>query len=154
VVKALWTLEGRLRIVAQRIHLGDLMGLNVGILFDQDPECRVGRVPIPADLQCKGKRAVPCMSGGFLLCRGERRLGIAALDFDERERAVMKLREGLQLDGPVDRLLGLIEAVDSVPPQRPARRSSEIPRAMRQPRVPLHRRSSHRFRRRQLSSNG
>jgi hypothetical protein len=39
---------------------------------------------------------------------GERRLRMAALDLDERERLVVLLRTRLQLDGPADRPLGLI----------------------------------------------
>ena len=63
----------------------------VGILFEQNFERRIGRAPIPADLQCEGKRAVPRVSQGLLLCGGERCLGVTALDLDAREGAVMKL---------------------------------------------------------------
>ena len=41
-------LEGLLRIVAQRIDLGDLVGGNVRILLDQRPERRIGRAAVTA----------------------------------------------------------------------------------------------------------
>jgi hypothetical protein len=47
------------------------------------------------------------------LSGGERGLRITALDLDDRERLVIGRRTGLQLDGPADRPLGLIEAVES-----------------------------------------
>ena len=38
---------------------------------------------------------------------------MTALDLDDRELLVTGLGSGLQLEGPLDRLLGLIEAVES-----------------------------------------
>src|SRR5262249_75597 len=97
-------LEGCFGVIAQRVYLGNLVGLGGCILFEQRLERRIGRVPIPTDLQCEGNRAVPLMSTGFLLCSDERSLGIASLDFNDSESVVVKLCERLQLDSPVDGL--------------------------------------------------
>src|SRR5262249_10640793 len=77
--------EGLLRIVAQRVDLRDLVGGAAAVLVDQRLECRIGRTPVGADLRCEGEREVLPDSGGLLLRGGERRLSIAALDFDDCE---------------------------------------------------------------------
>ena len=81
-------------------------------LLDQRLERRIGRAPVAADLPCEGERDVLPHSRRLLLRGGERRLRITALDLDDRERMVKGRRSGLQLDGLVDRPLGLIEAVE------------------------------------------
>jgi hypothetical protein len=58
------------------------------MLVDHRLECRIGGVPVAADLPREGQREVPPPFVGLLLRGGERRLRVAALDLDERESRV------------------------------------------------------------------
>src|SRR5262249_40430272 len=64
------------------------------------------------DLPCLGKRFVLPGPWGLLLCGGECRLSIATLDLNDRQRVVIGIRTGLQLNRAADRPLGLIEPVE------------------------------------------
>jgi hypothetical protein len=90
-------LEGRLRIVAQRVNFRDLKGSNAGILLDQRLECRIGRAPVRANLLCEGERLIVEEPGRLLLSGGERRLGVAALDLNDRELLMRRYSTRLQL---------------------------------------------------------
>ena len=61
-------LEGRLRVVAQRVDFGDLVGGTAGILLDQCPKRRIGCTPVAPDLPCVGRATMSCYTPGGACC--------------------------------------------------------------------------------------
>lgn len=89
-------LEGiLLRIIAQRVDLRDLIGGDPGTFVDQCLGWRIGGIAVTADLPCQGECDVLPLSGGLLLRDGERRLGITALDLNDRQQLMKARRTGL-----------------------------------------------------------
>src|SRR5690348_1363466 len=84
------------------------------MLPDHRVESGVCRSPVTADLASEGERVVFGDDiSDLMLCGIERGLRVAALDLNGRELQMVVRRRGLQLDGPADRPLGLIKAVQT-----------------------------------------
>ena len=82
------------------------------VLVDQRPECRIGRVSVAPDLPCESERYVLPDSTGLLLCGGERCRELPRLISMVASSRVKGTPRRLQLEGPADRPLGLIQLVE------------------------------------------
>jgi hypothetical protein len=89
-----------------------LVGIAVRVSVDQRPRRNIAAAPVIADLSCEGG-ARSCQLWLGTCCAAASAASARKLELDDRERLVIARRSGLQLYGPADRLLSLIEAAES-----------------------------------------